>query len=62
MRATVDEEGCRGHGVCAASCPGVFALNDDGYSVVHLPEIPAELQDAVRAAAANCPERAITVR
>jgi ferredoxin len=38
----------------------VFDLNDDGYSTVLLPEIPAEHEQAVRRAAALCPEHAIT--
>ncbi len=60
MKVTIDEDGCRGHGVCTTICPEVFALNDDGYSEVLLPVAPAELEDAVRRAAASCPERAIT--
>lgn len=61
MRVTVDEDRCRGHGVCCATCPEVFALTDDGFSEVLSPEVPAGLEPAVRAAADSCPERAITV-
>ena len=61
MRVAVDEDRCRGHGVCCATCPEVFALTDDGYSEVLSPAIPARLEQAVRAAADSCPERAITV-
>jgi ferredoxin len=39
----------------------VFTLTDDGYTVVQTPEIPAELEKAVRTASGSCPERAITV-
>jgi ferredoxin len=38
----------------------VFTLTDDGYSVVQVDEVPAEHEDAVRAAVNQCPERAIT--
>ena len=61
MRAVVDEDRCRGHGVCCATCPEVFTLTDDGYSEVREPRIPPGLEAAVRAAADSCPERAITV-
>ena len=61
MRVAVDEDRCRGHGVCCATCPEVFTLTDDGYSEVLSPEVPAGLELAARAAADSCPERAITV-
>jgi ferredoxin len=60
MKVAVDDDRCRGHGVCCALCPEVFTLTDDGYATVHTPEIPAELEKTVRAAADNCPEHAIT--
>jgi ferredoxin len=60
MKVTVDDDGCRGHGVCTTICPEVFTLTDDGYSVVQSPDVPAGFEDAVRRAAASCPERAIT--
>ncbi|MBA9005351.1 ferredoxin [Thermomonospora cellulosilytica] len=60
MKVTVDEDRCRGHGVCCALCPEVFDLSDDGYAVVLTPEVPAEFEEAVRTAVRQCPERAIT--
>jgi ferredoxin len=60
MRVSVDDEACRGHGVCTTICPEVFTLNDDGYSEVQSPDVPAAFDEAVRRAVANCPERAIT--
>lgn len=62
MRVTVDEDLCRGHAICCAQCPEVFALSDDGYATVQVTDVPVELEDAVRAAATRCPERAITTR
>lgn len=61
MRVQIDEERCRGHGMCQSSCPKVFDIGGGGYAVVRLAEIPAELHDAVRVAAIQCPERAILV-
>ncbi|MFI1354629.1 ferredoxin [Streptomyces sp. NPDC020898] len=59
MKAAVDEDRCRGHGVCWTLCPEVFDLTDDGYAEVLTPEIPAEHENAVRTAVSSCPERAI---
>ncbi|HKT02659.1 MAG TPA: ferredoxin [Rugosimonospora sp.] len=59
MKVVVDDERCRGHAVCCAICPDVFALGADGYAVVRQPEVPPEFEDAVRDAGDSCPERAI---
>ncbi|NLV80093.1 MAG: ferredoxin [Rhodococcus sp.] len=59
MKVRVDDDACRGHGVCLATCPEVFDLSDGGYAVVTVDEVPTEHADAVRDAASNCPERAI---
>ena len=61
MKVSVDEELCQGHARCWEICPEVFSLNDDGHAVVPNPEVPAGLEAKARDAAANCPERAITV-
>jgi ferredoxin len=59
MKAWVDPDRCRGHGICTTICPSVFELNDDGYSTVTVDAIPAEFEDAVRDAVKECPEQAI---
>jgi ferredoxin len=59
MKVTVDDQRCRGHGVCTTLCPEVFQLNDDGYSEVQIPEVPAALEESARQAIADCPEQAI---
>ena len=61
IRVELDEDRCRGHGVCCSICPEVFDLSDDGYAVVKTPEVPQGSEEAVRTAAASCPELAITV-
>ncbi|MEH0580647.1 MULTISPECIES: ferredoxin [Streptomyces] len=61
MNVTVDEDRCRGHGVCSALCPEVFDLSDDGYATAQQPEVPQRLEQAARTAATSCPERAITL-
>jgi ferredoxin len=59
MKVTVDEDNCRGHGMCLTFCPEVFEITDDGWAVAAPGEVPAELEGAVREAINNCPERAI---
>jgi ferredoxin len=61
MKVTIDDDRCRGHGVCCTICPEVFTLSDDGYAVVADPEVPPAVADKVREAVDSCPERAISV-
>jgi ferredoxin len=60
VKAFVDEESCRGHGICWTICPEVFTLTDDGYAVAEQGDVPAGLEAAVRSAVGSCPEHAIT--
>lgn len=60
MKVAVDDERCRGHGMCLTFCPEVFELTDDGYAVADPEQVPAGLEGAVREAIENCPERAIS--
>ena len=62
MRAAVDDQRCRGHGVCITICPEVFELTDDGYSVAAEADVPTELEAAVSEAVESCPEHAITAK
>jgi ferredoxin len=61
MKVRVDPGSCAGFGACLGLCPKVFKLHDDGYTVVLVDEVPAELEDAVRQAAGQCPANAISV-
>jgi ferredoxin len=61
MKVEVDADCCGGFGQCEALCPDVFALTDDGYAVVLLPDVPPELEATVREAEQRCPTHAITV-
>ena len=60
MKVHVDDQRCRGHGVCTTLCPDVFELTDDGYAEVVVPEVPAEHEEASREAIESCPEQAIS--
>ena len=61
MRVSVDPEICQGHARCWDLCPEVFQLDDEGHAFVAVDEVPPDLEGKARDAAANCPERAITV-
>jgi ferredoxin len=60
VEVEVDEAACAGHGQCAATAPGVYRLDADGFClpVGAVPEGDAE---AARDGANACPEHAITV-
>jgi ferredoxin len=60
MKVSVNDGLCRGHGVCVAVCPEVFALTDDGYAEAVPDEVAHELESAVAEAIDSCPEHAIT--
>ena len=60
MKVRVDDERCRGHGMCTTLCPDVFAISDDSYSEVQVPEVPAAQENAAREAIECCPEQAIS--
>lgn len=59
MKVTVDEDRCRGHGMCLTLCPEVFQMTEDGYAVATPADVPADLEAAAKDALANCPEQAI---
>jgi ferredoxin len=61
MRVRVDVDKCQGHARCAALAPDVYVLDELGYNVTPLTEVPPEHEDAARRGAMACPELAITV-
>ncbi|MGO9926675.1 MAG: ferredoxin [Mycobacterium sp.] len=60
MRVSVDDQRCRGHGVCTTLCPDVFSLTDDGYAVAIASDVPPGLEAATQEAIQCCPEQAIS--
>ncbi|WP_373138781.1 ferredoxin [Mycobacterium marinum] len=60
MKVRVDDQRCRGHGMCLTLCPEVFSLTDDGYAVAITSDVPMELEEAVRESIQCCPEQAIS--
>jgi ferredoxin len=60
VKVTVDPERCQGHSRCHVLLPEVFDVDDLGYSVVVVDDVPESLVARALEAARNCPERAIT--
>jgi ferredoxin len=59
LSATVDRDRCIVSGTCELVAPDLFALGDNGVvQVLHDP-VPTALAEAARAAAAQCPSRAL---
>jgi ferredoxin len=62
VRIVLESDKCQGHNRCYALAPELFDVDDYGQSVLLVDgDIPADLIDKARLAAANCPEFAIKV-
>ncbi len=62
MKVKVDGEKCQGHNRCFALAPGLFKVDELGYSSPRGDgTVPKDLQEKARLAVANCPERAIEI-
>jgi ferredoxin len=62
LLVSVDHDRCRGAGMCVLTAPEVFDQSEDDGTVVLLDaEPPAGRHEAVRRAAALCPNGVITV-
>ena len=59
MRVFINDE-CIGCGMCEATCPDVFSINDDGVAEA-VEEVDDDLADAVQDAAESCPVSAIEI-
>ena len=60
MKVEIDREGCISCGLCAATCPEVFDIADDGLAEV-VSEPNEENTDSVKEAAENCPVSVIKI-
>ncbi len=59
MKVKVNKEACIGCGACAAICPDVFEIDDEGLSTAKMETVDENLQDDVTEAAESCPTGAI---
>lgn len=56
----VDQDKCIGCGACAATCPEVFEMGDDGKSHVKAKFDEKKNAKCIKEAIANCPVEAIS--
>lgn len=61
MKVFVDDDRCQGHLRCSLLVPEMFEADEMGHASTTSDEVPAGLEDRVRQAAFNCPEKAIRV-
>jgi len=59
MKVEVNKEACIGCGACAAICPDVFEMDDEGLSSVKSEDVSDSLKDDVIEAIEACPTSAI---
>jgi len=60
MKATIDRDGCIGCGLCAATCPEVFRMDDQDLAEVYS-DVTAETSETATEASENCPVSVISI-
>jgi ferredoxin len=61
MKARVKKDVCIGCGLCVDICPQVFVLGDENIAETIVERVGAEVKNACREAAKNCPVDAIEI-
>lgn len=62
LQVSIDPARCQGHALCLERSPENFEFDDvEGRGFVVEPAVAPHAVQAVRLAAANCPEQAITI-
>jgi ferredoxin len=61
MRLTVNPIACEGHGICAELLPELVELDEWGYPIVDMSEVPRELEGLARRAVDACPTLALAL-
>ena len=60
MRVHDDRDRCEGHASCVGLAPDLFELDDDDYAVVLIDPVPADAEERVERAIADCPRAALS--
>ena len=58
-RLVVDPIACDGRGLCAELLPGLITLDDWGFPVISVSDVPADLAGEVAAVVRLCPRLAL---
>lgn len=61
MKVIAERALCTGHACCAAKCPEIYRLDEDGYIAIDVVEVPPELEAKASLAARACPEGAVRI-
>mgnify|MGYP000944426620 CR=1 FL=1 len=61
MQASIDRDGCISCGLCAATCPEVFQMADDGIAEVYVDPVPTEAEASAQDARDGCPVAVINL-
>jgi ferredoxin len=59
MRVHIELDQCEGHGLCAATAPDLYDLDDDGFAAKADLEVPDELIADAESGVSACPMSAI---
>lgn len=59
MRVHIELDQCEGHGLCAATAPDLYDLDDDGFAAESDLDVPDNLISDARSGASACPMSAI---
>ena len=62
MKVSVDNSRCEAHGMCEATMPEFFTLDDEGYSSIGKDKlVSAEQEHRVRVGVESCPVAALSI-
>ncbi len=62
MKIVVNPITCDGHGLCAELLPELISLDDWGYPIVKVNEVPPHLERLARRARDLCPTLAVLLK
>jgi len=61
MRVRVNPIACEAHGLCAELLPELIRLDDWGYPIIDLADVPSDLLGLARRAVDACPTLALLI-